>query len=721
MHENTDVFKVRAVNGDVTIQRNKDGVPEVTADNREDLCFGIGYAHGYDRSVQMMLVKEIAYGRASEKFEGSDELIEIDKYMRWLNLAADLEQEVAGLPSDILGELEAYAGGINAAVERNRRPLEFLMVGYKPEPWNIKDCLITVKLMGFVGLAQAQGDMEKFLIQMVRSDVDQARIRALFPYLTEEIDYDLIQQINLIVEMVPQRFWQGLAPSIRASNNWAVSRDRTKSGQALLAGDPHMEVNRLPALWYEMVWKREDRFTMGITMPGVPCMIMGRHNDLAWAGTYGFMDMIDWFIEDCRDEEYLYDGKWLPFERRTETIRPRKREPITLSFYENHHGILEGDPKDPGKYLAMNFTARTRTGRDVLEGMMRIDEVKTVEEAQEKLRGIAAPTFNWVLADREGSIGYQMNGRMPSRPDGISGLLPIPGWDKTKDWQGFVDPAELPMCLNPAEGYFGTANDDLNEYGKADPINLPMGPYRAQRIRQMLAENDRVDPEYIKKMHFDLFSKQAERLMPLYAPLLPDTENGRILKEWGFTYTADSRAAMLFESVYLNTILVVFGKFGLGEDLVRYIFEETGLFSDYYGNFDDVLMDENSPWFQEVNRDAQLTEAIERGLSVPAEEYGNTRKYDLTNIFFGGKLPGFLGFDEKNRTLAGNRATIPQGQIFKNAGRVTTFSPSFRMIAELEKDEMWTNIAGGPSGKRFSRWYKSGLDDWEKGVYKLLR
>jgi penicillin amidase len=177
---------------------------------------------------------------------------------------------------------------------------------------------------------------------------------------------------------------------------------------------------------------------------------------------------------------------------------------------------------------------------------------------------------------------------------------------------------------------------------------------------------------------------------------------------------------MLFEAIYAETIVVVFGKNGLGEDLIRHLFAETGIFNDYYGNFDDVLLDENSPWFKNVDRETQLREALERGLAGPGQPYGQTRKYDLTNIFFGGRLPAFFGFDVKNRMLPGNRATIPQGQIFKNAGRVTTFSPSFRMIVEIEKDEMQTNIAGGPSGKRFSKWYKSDFENWEAGRYKTL-
>ena len=723
MYATTKRFETQAIHKRVIIQRNKDGIPTVSASNREDLCFGIGYAHAADRVVQLMLVRAIAQGRASEKFVGSDELIEIDKFMRWLHLERDMDAEEEKILPEAKGQMKAYCDGINTALSEKRRPLEFLMVGYRPENWEFKDSLITAKVMGYIGLAQAQGDMEKFLIQMIQHGIDQDRIKELFPYITEDIDHDLIKEIQSAIEMVPGQLWQGIMPNLRASNNWVVSGRKTKSGHPILASDPHMEVNRLPALWYEMIWRVGDEVTMGITMPGLPVMVFGRTNYLAWAGTYGFMDLIDYFIEEYRDEKFLYGDQWLPFDKRTETIRPKKKEPITLTFYENHHGVLEGQPERPGKYLSMAFAGRSGVGADIFNAMMGINSIHTVKEAQERFRNIAVPAFNWVFVDRDGNngnIGYQMNGRMPKRREGVSGLLPIPGWESDNDWQGFEDPAQLPRCYNPESGFFATANNDLNEFGDIPPINLPMAPYRFQRITERLEQEDAIDIAVIKDMHFDLYSKQAERLMPLILPLLPDTQSGKILKEWDLIYQKDSKGAMLFESVYHNIIKTVFGKYGMGEKVIEHLFDQTAIFTDFYGNFDDVLVNESSSWFKEVDRTTQLKEAISRGLNVQVKPYGETRKFDMMNIFLGGKLPGFLGFDVKNMTLPGNRATIPQGQIYTNAGRTTTFSPSFRMIVEIEKEGIWTNIAGGPSGNRFSRWYKSDLENWERGQYKKL-
>lgn len=455
-------------------------------------------------------------------------------------------------------------------------------------------------------------------------------------------------------------------------------------------------------------------------MPGLPAVVMGRNNTIAWGGTYGFMDMIDYFIEDCRDKSYLYDGKWIPFDQRTETIRPKKKQPVTMTFYENPHGVLEGDPAKPGKYLTMAFTGRSGAGADIFNIFLNIENIRTVKEAQKKFRSLKMPTFNWVFVDREGNIGYQMNGKMPKRPNGNSGLLPVPGWLPANDWQGFEDPSRFPTSYNPESGFFATANNDLNKFGAVNPINLPMAPYRVQRIIELLQQNQQLDPSQVKKMHYDLYSKQAERIMPLIIPQLPDSENGKILKEWDYLYQQDSKAAMLFESVYTNLIKIVFGKYGMGKGVIEHLFEKVAIFADFYGNFDDIIMDKKSPWFAKVERSVMLNEAIESGLNIEAIPYGQTRKYDMINIFFDGKLPEFFGFDVNNMVLSGNRATIPQGQIFCNAGRKTSFSPSFRMIVEIEKDGIHTNLAGGPSGNRFSKWYKTDLENWEKGNYKIL-
>ena len=714
-------WKLDAIHGSIRIDRNSHGVPHIRAANREDLYFGLGHMHARDRMVQLMTYRAVARGRASEYFAGTTDLIELDKHMRWLHLNKDATEEMEKLQPEIRSIMQAYCGGINAYIENHRRRLEFLLTGYTPEPWTPEDSLVTARATSYIGLAQAQGDAEKFIIQLIRAGISKEKIRELFPGIQEEIDAELIQSITLERPTVPSHLWSGLLPRFSGSNNWVVSGEMTKSGAPVMASDPHMEINRLPPLWYEMVGELAESSIIGITLPGLPVVIFGRNDHLAWSNTYGFVDMIDYFVEECRDGQYRYDGEWRQFEKREERLDPKGKKPIDLTFYENEHGVLEGDPTEPGRYLCMAFAGRTGTGADIFNVMLSVDEIRTVREAQRRFRKIPIPPFNWLFADGDGDIGYQMSGCVPKRPDGVSGLLPVPGWDPTYDWQGYEDPEHLPSCYNPEAGYIATANNNLNDMGEADPINLAMAPYRVDRINELLQEQDRYGFTDFKRMQYDVYSRQAERLMQVIQPLLPDDHpNARLLSEWDRLYLKDSMGATVFESVYRELIATVFGEYGIGEDAVRHLMDETSVFANFFGYFDDILCNEGAEWFDGVNRTTVLGEAVERGIDVKPKPYGKTRKFDVENVFFGGRLPGFLGFDMNNRSLPGSRATIPQMQIVTMLNREVAVGPSYRMIVEIDRPGIWSNLPGGPSDNRFSRWYKSDFDNWERGFYKRL-
>ena len=708
--------------GDVQIQRNKHGVPEVSAQSLHDLAYGQGWAQASDRQMQALVTRVILQGRAAELLNGDGSLVEVDRYMRTLDLLPDEESEIGKLLPDIKEQLEAHAAGFNLYLSENKPIHEFRLLGYQPEPWQIKDTLLLGKAFGFIGLCESQGAMEKLLAQMIQHKVERAKIRELFPYLKERIDYGFFEKIKFAPPLVPEAVkWIGKIPRLRASNNWAVAGARSVSGKPILCGDPHLEVNRLPAIWQEMVFRLPRKTFSGVCIPGAPGVIIGRTDRIAWSATYAFMDMLDYRVERCKDGMYERNGQYQPFRIRQEEIKVKKKDPFLHMVYENEFGVLEGDPFEEGYYLVSCWSARKECGADLFNSILRLTDAQNVREAMELFKKIDSACFNFVIADQEGSIGYQMSGRLYDRPEGVSGLMPLPAWEPGYSPRGFVDKNKLPRLYNPKDGVIVTANNDLNEFGRVEAINLPMGAYRAERITRLLKVNKKLNVEYMKKMHFDLYSVQAAKLMEVIRPLLPETENGYLLKEWNCRYDSDSKGAMLFESVYMALILAVFGDHGFGRNVIMHLFNETPILNDYYANFDNILLKEESAWFQDQSRDELYRPAINVALRVEAQPYGSTRKIMLTNLLFGGKTPGFLGYDVGPIELPGSRATIPQGQIFKSAGRTTTFSPSYRMIADLAEEGIHTNLAGGPSDRRFSKWYSTDLENWLKGRYKLLK
>jgi penicillin amidase len=709
--------------GQIRILRNGHGIPEITASTVADLMHGLGWVHANDRQLQTLLTRMLLQGRAAEMIKGDDALIAIDTYMRRINFLPDPHVQLDRLEPGTRRAMDAYVDGFNDWMGDNGPVFEFKLLGYRhPEPYAVTDCLRLGKAFGFLGLADIQAHMEKFLVEMIRKGLSEEKLRELFPYLTDPIEPALINRVTLRPPLVPQAVaWLDRLPRFNASNNWAVAGRHTRSGFPILCGDPHLEVNRLPNVWQEVVLRLPADTLMGVSIPGAPGVIIGRSKHLAWSATYAYMDMLDYRIERCREGDYYRKAGWKPFTVREEEIKIKNKPPLRIKIHENENGLLEGDPDAEGHYLVLGWSGAKGCGARDFDVLIKMMDTRDVPTAMALFRQVEAVAMNWVVADIRGNIGYQMSGRHFKRPEGISGLVPHAAWDERFDALGFNDPEELPNVLNPPEGIIATANQDLNYLGRSNPINLCMGSYRADRIVQLLETGVALDAAYMKDMHYDLYSLQAERLMKVIGPLLPDTDNGRILQAWDLRYHADSTGAMLFESVYRAILDVVFGDHGFGRDVVGHVFAETSLFNDYYANLDRILARQSSAWFDGQERDALIRQGIAEGLRVAPLPYGRTRSIRMAHLLFGGRLPKFMGFDYGPIALPGSRATIPQGQIFKNAGCLTTFSPTYRMITDLATDEIHTNLAGGPSDRRYSKWYVSDLKNWYEGNYKVLR
>ncbi|MCP4124801.1 MAG: penicillin acylase family protein [Bacteroidetes bacterium] len=700
----------------IIIDRTENDLRFIHAKSDHDVSYGIGYCHAMDRGMQMIMMKVLGSGTASEHLSGDDDMLEIDKFFRKMNWYSELKSEIKKLSPEEQSLLQAYCDGANAAFAKSK-PWELKwLLGYKAFSWTLEDIVLLVRMTGFLTLAQSQGEIERLFVQMVQHGVSRKLLNELFPNILGDYDEDLLKKISLQEKLVPDAIkWNvGLSPSM-ASNNWAVSGSRTKSGLPIMANDPHLEINRLPAVWYEVVINSHNGSSAGATMPGIPSLVIGRKEGLSWGATYTFMDAIDSWIEQCKDGKYLKDGAWHSFQTRTETIKRKKGKPVVVTYYENEHGVLEGDPKIDGYYLCTKWSSHRSGARSIRSGI-EMWNASDVEEGM-KLLGELEVSFNWVLADDKGNIGYQMSGLLPKRKREESGFTPLIGWNSEYDWQGYIPVGDLPRSLNPDEGYIVTANNDLNHLGIANPINIPMGSYRADRIKNILDAGDAHTVQDMKKMHYDTFSLQAELFMQIIRPLLPDSENGQILKDWDLCYDVESKGAYLFEMIYRRLYYDVFGDV-LGKDLVDFLQNETGVFIDFYDNFDKILLSKDSAWFKGRSRQELFSNAIIATMGSTAKAWGSVNQITLSNMVLGGKLPKFLGFDAGPYPLCGGRSTIHQGQVYQSAGRQTSFAPSFRIITDMSGSIVHTNLAGGVSDRRFSGLYNNDFENWMSGIYK---
>jgi penicillin amidase len=703
----------------VRLTRDEHGVPHVEAEDLLGAHWGLGYCHALDRGLQMSLMRLLGQGRATECLRDDNELLEADRFFRKMNWKGNMGPTREALDEECRGLAEAYCHGVNARF-REARPWELRLVGYEPEPWRIEDTLLLARMTGYVTLAQSQAEIERLFLEMVQAGVPDDALEALFPGNLGGLDRGLLEKVTLGERVVPEALrWLSPAPRMMASNNWVVSGARTVSGRPLMANDPHLEINRLPNIWVEQAVELPDGWWLGASMPGLPAMLVGRNAHLAWGATYSFADAVDSWVEHCRDGRYRRgEDEWIPFRQRTEVIRRKKSPEVTVTYYENDHGVLDGNPAVEGLYLATRW-APGESGAASLAAMRDMWSARTVEEGMGCLGRIES-SFNWVLADDGGHIGFQMSGTIPVRHPEANGFLPAPGWRSDYDWQGFLDPADLPRSIDPEGGYIVTANQDLNAFGRVGPINIAMGDHRARRIAEQLESTEKVDAETCARIQMDDHSLQAAEFMEVLRPLLPETEAGRVLAEWDCRYDPGSRGAVAFEIFYDALMSELFAPV-VGEEVLRFLTSGAGLFIAFYQNVDRVLLDESSPWHAGRTRDEVLRAALARLPERIEETWGNRNQITLTNVFFAGGLPRVLGFDRGPVPLRGGRATPHQGQLFVSAGRTTSFGPSLRLIADLGEGTLSTAMPGGPSDRRFSRWYDSGTADWLAGRYKTLR
>jgi penicillin amidase len=682
---------------------------------------GLGWCHGYDRQLQMALGRVIGQGRAAAVLEAGDELVKLDTLFRRLDLRRGAAAEVGRLTRRSRALLEAYCEGVNRAF-RARTPWEMLLMRHRPAPWQPADAVLLTRLMAYLGLAQTQGDTERVLVELVQAGASPALLGELLPGQLEMLDAELLRDVRLGTRVLPLAAGGLGLPALAGSNAWAVAPRLAAGDAPLLASDPHLIINQLPATWSEIVLHHGERWCAGATIPGLPAVLIGRSADVAWGLTYGGADAIDSWVEQCRDGCCLRlaaggERTWQPFRSRTEVVERRGMEPLTLEFFDNEHGVLDGDARVAGRYLCTRWSVADDTGAASLEAMFELLDARDCAAASARVRRVEG-SFNWILADRGGSIAYQMSGRLPRRAAGTTGLVPLPGWDRSHDWQGFVEHDELPHREDPPEGFVASANDNVNDLAAAPVITLPVAPYRSRRIAELLGSRGDWTAADFEAMQLDRLSLQAVRYLDVLRPLLAGDERFAAVAAWDCVYDDDSREAAWFES--FRAALVESALTSVCGDAATFILRETTIAAASFGLLDDVLLRADSGWHGDGGRDGALLRAAEVAFAGEPMTLAQRQPLALSHVLFGGRVPAWAGFDRRTPGLRGGRATIHQGQRLRSGGRDVVIGPSFRMVTDLAGSTLRTALPGGPSDRRTSRWYASGVDGWWSGRSKTL-
>jgi len=713
-----------------TVARDIHGVPHIEASSWRSALYGLGYMHAIDRPTQMLFARAVASGQSTERIADKPELLEMDRFFRRTGLYLQLDSEVGELDDNTFDQLTAYCEGVNDGMKDAGRSLPMWATGFVPQPWNQRSVLLLGNLLSYGGLAVGQQQNERILLELIHAGVDDDKLRELFSPMLDDADFGLLRQVKMPSQLSDEALELITdLPRLAGSNAWAVSPKRSATGTPLLASDPHLEVNRLPAIWYEAELHWDGNYVLGATLPGCPLFAVARTRDVSWGVTYLKGDTSDYFIEDCRPGgstgwQYRRAQQWIDFEVREEQIVRKGHPTETMRIFHNQQGTLETDPLpgESGYYLSSRWVGDQRGAGRSIATWLEMIAAPNARQAMDTIRECPLPTLVWVLADREGHIGMQANGWFPRRPREYHGLLPIPAWDERNHWKGQLPSSVLPSVYDPPEGVVATANEDINQPGGPMLVTQPVPDYRKRRIDERLAQLDKITVADMQALQYDVISLQARDMLAVFLPCLPEGKIKQRLANWDCSYSVDSYEATLFSRLYRNVLLDIFGyEQGIGWRRMLYLCSRVGFSTMVLTAIDRLLLKDDSLWWRNRDKSQLIRRAAERLVGEKEEPWSSINGFRFTNRYVESRLVGrAFGLHTREMALPGCYATPFQGHLLRAARREASFAPSYHFVTDVGTDEAWTNLPGGPSESRVSGYYKNDIPRWRNGEYKRL-
>lgn len=661
--------RIDGIHHPIDIRRDDKGIPQIYADDPEDLFFAQGYAHAQDRFFEMDFRRHVTSGRLAELFgKGA---LDTDKFVRTLVWRRVAEQELAQLDDKTKRLLDAYSNGVNEYIDGKSAgslSLEYSVLSltgpdYRPAPWTDADSIAWIKAMAW--------DLNSNMSDEINRTLDTAKLTPeqvdeLYP--PQPMDNPTIvggignvyggqfrsttcpgdaarcprQPIGLARAAVASLAGAGKAaaklPTLLGigegigSNSWVVDGKHSATGKPLLANDPHLAPS-MPGIWYEVglhcrtVTAACPYDVAGFSFSGLPGVVVGHNARIAWGVTTMYADVSDLYLEKVTGNTYLYDGKQKPLTMRKETFKVAGGKTQTITVRSTQHGPIISDiDKDSSKVgrqatvggtagdyvVALRWTALTP--EPTIKAVFALDAAQNWNDFRAAARLFTVPSQNLVYADTSGNIGYQSPGIIPIRGKG-DGRLPVPGWDKAYEWKGSIPFDALPSVYNPAVGYIVTANQKV--IGDQYPLNLgedTAAGYRAKRVTDLIRAKGKLTVADMASIQLDAYSANAAQLVPRLLALHLDNgyyrEGQDTLRGWDFQETPGSAAAAYFNAVWRDLLRLTFH-----DELPRDQWPDGG--ERWFNVLHSILAEPTSHWWDNVDtvgriesRDDILTQAM---------------------------------------------------------------------------------------------------------------
>ncbi|HWR37117.1 MAG TPA: penicillin acylase family protein [Clostridia bacterium] len=736
-------IQLAGLSAPVHVTRDAQGVPHISAASAEDLFFAQGYVTAQDRLWEMDSTRRFAAGELSEVL-GSGFLVQ-DKHQRILGLRQVAERAADNLSLRDRTFFDAYARGVNAYMEQhtNSLPLEFRLMRYSPRPWTPTDSFLVGAMMAEMlnhGFYEQKLTREKIAARLDPELVADLYVNSSYRDIVPVENSTEIQ----VEEASPTKRDDDApnAPPIRhrrrktrasleqlslthfsdplrpGSNDWVVSGTRTATGKPLLSNDMHLG-HRLPNVWYEAHLQAGEIDVAGVTLPGLPFVIVGHNQRVAWGFTNVGPDVEDVFVENLNERgEYQTPDGWKPADRRQEIIRVKNGRDVTLEVEVTRHGPII-TPLIPGekRKLALKWIIY-----DPAALTFPFYEVNTASNWQEFRAAVArfgGPGQNVVYADVDGHIGYQATGLVPTRAAG-DGSVPVNGADNAHEWTGYIPFEQMPTAFDPASGIIATANGRITPDGYPYSISTQWGsPYRTERIYRVLRADHKFTTADMLTLQTDVYSEFDRFLAERFAyavdhsPKASDRAKraAEILRKWDARVSKDSAAAAITTAARRHMARLML-EAKLGKDAALYSWFMSSVW------LENALLFQQPRWLpqQYSSYNELLTAALEAAVadkSAPRNldkwNYGKQNPVEISHPIFS-RIP-FL----RSWSGPGVQPQSGNGNTIKQVGR--KFGPSQRMTVDFaDFDNSTLNLVNGQSGHPLSTHYNDQWSAWYNGT-----
>ena len=733
----------------VEVLRDKWGVPHIYASSTHDVLFAQGFVHAQERLWQMDFNRRVVAGRLSEILGSAS--LPLDRWIRTLTMRRVAESEVELLDNEIISLIQAYADGVNACIEHEPLPLECRLLGYTPEPWIVADSLAWVKMMAWdlsvnweteILRARLIAKLGPEMAASLEPDAPPGWVRVIPP----GVDYTQVSDGALQAAKQAREYTGPGASEGIGSNNWVLSGGRTTTGMPILANDMHLGMT-MPAIWFENHLSGGDLHVTGVSFPGIPAVMAGHNEHLAWGFTNGFPDVQDLYMEHLRQArdgsvEYEFQGEWFKAKVLREEIKVKDAEPVFEDVIVTRHGpiinsLVEKEGLDTP--LALRWTALDKTNS--LNPILDMNRATSCQEFHQVLRGWICPTQNTVYADRGGNIAYTFPGNIPMRAKG-DGSVPVPGWTGEYEWTGYIPYDELPHMFNPPPGYIASANNRVVDDGYPHWVCADFcSSSRANRIVEMIEARGTLGIADIKRMQMDQVSVLAREIMRQLENFVPDDPTlapvFERFRNWNGHLAVDDPRSVIYQ-VFVQRLIEILTAPRLGDLSLRYagqglnpVLSEVSMFTEHSREWLlTTLSDPESPWWNAKDQNRR-TEYILQAMRETLEILKDTCGPDIEDwtwgkvhtLTFGHPLGSVRPLDRIfNRgpyPVGGDMDTLwATGGSRVDLSEMTIVGPPARFIADLSD---WNNSLGitvpGQSGHPASPHYADSIEDWLKGEY----